>query len=119
LNPRDEAVDIDSDAYAAAMADTLSAPPKRKRKSDKPPEVPSGVFLRQYRPASRGLLLLYPLARRQEIDDNGRKFDHVFLSSKIAPIGIGISFPASANAKSVSYVVNSIYGAGDEDDGDT
>lgn len=118
LNPRDEAVDLDSDAYAAAMADTLSAPPKRKRKSDKPPEAPSGVFLRQYRPASRGLLLLYPLARRQELDDNGRKFDHVFLPAETAPIGIGISFPSSSNAKLVSYVVNSIYGVGDDDDGD-
>ena len=118
LNPRDEAVDLDSDAYAAAMADTLTAPPKRKRKSDKPPEAPSGVFLRQYRPAERGLLLLYPLARRQEIDDNGRKFEHVFLPVDIAPIGLGISFPASSNAKSVSYVVNSIYGAGDDDEGD-
>lgn len=118
LNPRDEAVDLGSDAYAAAMVDTLAAPPKRKRKTDKPPEAPSGVFLRQYRPADRGLLLLYPLARRQEIDDNGRKFDHVFLSVDTPPIGLGISFPASKNAKSVSYVVNSIYGAGDDDDGD-
>lgn len=118
LNPRDEAVDLDSDAYAAAMAKTLAAPPKRKRRTDKPPEAPSGVFLRQYRPAKRGLLLLYPLALRQEIDDDGRKFDHVFLPVDTAPIGLGISFPASSNARSVSYVVNSIYGAGDDDDGD-
>ncbi|MEQ8740328.1 MAG: Z1 domain-containing protein, partial [Hoeflea sp.] len=118
LNPRDEAVDLDSDAYAAAMAKTLAAPPKRKRKSDKPPEAPSGVFLRQHRPPERGLLLLYPLACRQEIDDDGRKFEHVFLPVEIPPIGLGVSFPASSNAKSVSYVVNSIYGAGDDDDGD-
>ncbi len=118
LNPRDEAVDLDSDAYAAAMADTLVAPPKRKRKTDKSPEAPSGVFLRRYRPTKRGLLLLYPLARSQEIDDDGRKFDHVFLPINPAPVGLGISFPASSNAASVSYVVNSIYGAGDDDDGD-
>ena len=118
LNPRDEAVDLDSDAYAAALADTLAAPPKRKRKTDKPPEAPSGVYLRQYRPSTRGMLLLYPLARCQEIDDEGRKFDHVFLPADTAPIGLGISFPASSNAQSVSYVVNSIYGAGDDDDGD-
>jgi hypothetical protein len=118
LNPRDEGVDLNAEAYAAAMGDTLKAPPKRKRKSDKPPETPSGVFLRQYRPPGRGLLLLYPLARHQELDDNGRRFDHVFLPVDPAPIGLGISFPASANAKSVSYVVNSIYGAGDDEEGD-
>jgi len=118
LNPRDEAVDLDSDSYAAAMADTLATPPKRKRRSDKPPVAPSGVFLRHYRPATRGLLLLYPLARQQKIGGNGRKFEHVFLPVKTAPIGLGISFPNSSNAKSVSYIVNSIYGAGDDDDGD-
>lgn len=118
LAPRDEAVDLDADDYGAALADTLAAPPKRKRRSDKPPEAPSGVFLRQYRPAKRGLLLLYPLARQQVIETEGGAIDHVFLPVDPAPIGLGISFPASGNARSVSYVVNSIYGAGDEDEGD-
>ncbi|HEX8125174.1 MAG TPA: Z1 domain-containing protein [Allosphingosinicella sp.] len=116
LNPRDEGVDLDADAWAAAFADTLATPPKRKRKSDKPPEAPSGVHLRQYRPATRGLLTLYPLARRAELDDNGRIFEHDFLPIELPPIGLGISFPASENAASVSYMVNSIYGAGDNDD---
>ncbi|MER8372375.1 Z1 domain-containing protein [Mesorhizobium sp. M1406] len=118
LNPRDEAVDLGADSYEAAMADTLAAPPKRKSKTDKLPEAPSGVFLRKYRPAKRGLLLLYPLARRQKLEHFGREVDHQFLPREPAPMGLGISFPASANAKSVSYVVNSIYGAGDDDDGD-
>jgi hypothetical protein len=116
LNPRDEAVDLDADAWAAAFADTLSTPPKRKRKSDKPPEAPSGVHLRKYRPATRGLLTLYPLARRAELDDEGRIFEHEFLPVGLPPIGLGISFPASKKASSVSYMVNSIYGAGDDDD---
>lgn len=118
LNPRDEAVDLGVDAYGAAMTETLTTPPKRQRKTDEPPKAPSGVFLRKYRPARRGLLLLYPLARRQRLEHESRKFDHVFLPVEPGPIGLGISFPASANAKSVSYVVNSIYGAGDDDGGD-
>jgi hypothetical protein len=119
LNPRDEGVDLDAVAWAAAMADTLAAPPKRKRKTDSPPEAPSGVHLRQYRPPTRGLLTLYPLSRSAELEHDGRRFDHLFLPVEVPPIGLGISFPASRNASTVSYVVNSIYGAGDDDDGDT
>lgn len=118
LNPRDEGVDLNADAWASAFADTLQAPSKKKRESDKAPDGPTGFFLRRYRPATRGLLLLYPLARRQEIDYEGGKFMHEFLPVAIPPIGLGISFPASANSSKVSYVVNSIYGAGDDDDGD-
>lgn len=118
LNPRDEGVDLDADAWAAALVDTLETPPKRKRKTDKEPDAPSGVHLRTYRPATRGLMMLYPLARRQRIDFDGRSFEHEFLPVDTLPIGFGISFPASKNAASVSYVVNSIYGASDEDDGD-
>lgn len=118
LNPRDEAVDLGAEAYQIAMRETLASPPKRRRRSDEPPKNPSGVFLRKQRPPERGLLLLYPLARRQLLDLGGSSFSHVFLPSEPGPIGMGVSFPASPNATSVSYVVNSIYGAGDDDDGD-
>ena len=118
LNPRDEAVDLSADAYGAAMTEALRTPPKRQRKTDEPPKTPSGVFLRKRRPAHTGLLLLYPLARRQELEHEGQKLDHVFLPVETTPIGLGISFPASVNAKSVSYVVNSIYGDADDDGGD-
>ena len=118
LNPRDEAVDLDRNAYDAAMAATRANPPKRRRATDRPPRSPSGVFLRKQRPASHGLLLLYPLARSQRIRHEDLETDHVFLPSEPAPIGLGISFPESSNAESISYVVNSIYSDTDNDDGD-
>ena len=117
LNPRDEAVDLGPDAYQAAMAATRANPPKRRRRTDQPPRSPSGVYLRKQRPASHGLLLLYPLARRQSIPHEDRVIDHVFLPVEPAPVGLGISFPDTGNAESVSYVVNSIYSDTD-DDGD-
>ena len=119
LNPRDEAVDLGPDAYDAAMAATLDNPPKQRRSSDRPPRSPSGVYLRKQRPESRGLLLLYPLARRQSITHEDRAIDHIFLPVEPAPIGLGISFPDTDKAEAVSYVVNSIYSDTDDDDGDT
>ena len=118
LNPRDEAVDLGRDAYDAAMAATRSNPPKRRRSIDGPPRSPSGVYLRGQRPARQGLLLLYPLARRQGVQHEGRTIEHVFLPVEPAPIGLGISFPDTVNAESVSYVVNSIYSDADDDGGD-
>jgi hypothetical protein len=119
LNPRDEAVDIGGDAYAAALAQTIATPPKRRRRSDQPPTQPSGTFLRVRRSPRTGLLLLYPLARRTRIlQPDGTRIEHEFLLVPTPPIGLGISFPASARAQSVTYVVNSIYGDSDDDEGD-
>jgi hypothetical protein len=118
LNPRDEAVDVDAAAYATAFAETLATPPKRRRRSDQPPTQPSGTSLRNRRPATTGLLLLYPLARRTDIQQpDGTRVPHEFLPVSTSPIGLGISFPASSRAQSVTYVVNSIYGDSD-DEGD-
>src|SRR3546814_11793948 len=49
LNPRDGAVDIGADAYAAALAQTIATPPKRTRESNEPPIQPSAPFLRTKR----------------------------------------------------------------------
>src|SRR3546814_14063807 len=57
LNPRDGAVDIGADAYAAALAQTIATPPKRRRESNEPPSQPSGPFLRTKRSPRTGLLL--------------------------------------------------------------
>ena len=119
LSPRDEAVDLGRDAYTAAMTATLTNPPKRRRNTDQPPKAPSGVFLRKQRSRQQGLLLLYPLARRHRYNHDGQTFDHVFLPVGPAPVGLGISFPDSLNAESVSYVVNSIYSDSDDYSDDT
>ncbi len=120
LNPRDEAVDIDAAAYAAAMAATIANPPKRRRADDdRAPAQPSGVFLRRQRAPESGLLLLYPLSRSALLGPDDTRVEHRFLEAAVPPIGMGISFPASSRAQSVSYVVNNIYAADDDDEGET
>lgn len=119
LNPRDEGVDIDAAGYDIAMRETLENPPKRRKatEDDRPPSKPSEVHLRRQRPATRGLLLLYPLARQAEITGpGGSPIQHKFLEIPEHIIGLGISFPASNRAQSVTYVVNSVYGIEDEDE---
>lgn len=121
LNPRDEAVDLGARAYADALTETLANPPKRRKTADdRPPDQPSGVYLRKQRPPARGLLLLYPLARRAVLHGtDGGRVEHIFLPVAVPPIGLGISFPASDRAQSVTYLVNSVYGATDDDEGET
>lgn len=118
LNPRDEAVDIGADDYDQAMAWTLANTPRHRRRTDTPPSSPSGESLRRQRPATTGLLLLYPLARTAQFPHDGATVNHTFLPVPTPPIGLGISFPASDRAQTVSYVVNSIYGDSDPDEGD-
>lgn len=111
LAPRDEAVDLDAAAWHAALENTVANPVKARRSTDAEPSQPSGIFLRRRRPSTHGLLLIYPLSRARQTDGAAR----VFLDVPVAPVGIGVSFPGSSNAQKVSYVVNSVYGAGDEE----
>ncbi|HET7463294.1 MAG TPA: Z1 domain-containing protein [Longimicrobium sp.] len=121
LNPRDEAVDISAEDYASAMEETLANPPKKRRAdAESTPANPSGVYLRARRSPRTGLLLIYPLARAAEPESaDGRRFRHEFLVAPVPPIGIGISFPASRRAQSVTYYVNAVYGAAGDDEGET
>lgn len=124
LAPRDETVDIGAEDYAAAMADTLANPPKRRRRDDGAdtydPAYPSGVYIRTKRPADTGLLLIYPLSRKGEIRQApAPAIEHDFLEVPQNPVGMAISFPASTRAQSVEYVVNSLFGAADDADGET
>lgn len=119
LNPRDEGIDIDASAYAAAMQDTLASPPRRRRPDAGPPTKPAEVQFRRQRSARTGLLLLYPLAREARLDDtDGKKVPHRFLDIAHPAIGLGISFPWSDRAEAVDYVVNAVYGEYD-DEGET
>jgi hypothetical protein len=66
LAPRDEAIDIGPEAWQRALQETLDewqARTNDQRRGENPPEVPSGPAIRGQRPATRGLLLLYPLTR--------------------------------------------------------
>lgn len=100
LAPRDEAIDMDQDAYVAALEQTIAAwhrDPGRSRRREAP-EIPSGLSIRGQRPAERGLLLIYPLASAK-----------AELPFSDPVIGFGISFPRSNSAVQVEYVVNNIY----------
>jgi hypothetical protein len=120
LNPRDEAIDIGAAGYAGAMAETIANPPKRRRADDDhAPAQPSGIYLRRQRAVDTGLLLLYPLSRSVLLGSDDARVEHRLLDAAVSPIGIGISFPASSRAQSVSYVVNNIYASDDDAEGET
>ena len=113
LSARDEAVDLDSPAWLAALGATKRAwkrNPGRQPDGSKPsePDIPSGPAIRNVRgkgaegiaPApERGLLLLYPLDPQMAGSD--------ILGDRKAPvIAIGISFPSSDSVVKVEYKVD-------------
>jgi hypothetical protein len=110
LSPRDEAIDLDEEAWQAAWKltceDRAKDPARGTDETAKePPKYPGGVWVRQVRglgaegvPAhpERGILLLYP------IDPKGAE-----LPSGVPPVvGFGVSFPASESATTVKYEVD-------------
>lgn len=111
LAPRDEAIDLGKDEYAAALAISVEeyklGHAAAQRSS--PPEEPSGIHIRHIRglgdPSGgmqghpeRGLLLLYPLSPvPAEISFDG------------PVMAFGVSFPASSTSTTVTYKVNNIY----------
>jgi len=113
MSPRDEAIDLDNDAWEAALAltrKTWRADPARSEESETEPTVPNGPALRKIRgfgaegvPASpeRGLLLLYAI--------DPAKSKPAFPSITPAIIAFGISFPGSNSSKKVEYKANDIY----------
>lgn len=110
LSPRDESIDLDEDAWMAALnltiEDRLMDPARRTEETGlEPPKAPSGGFVRQVRGLGakgvpghpeRGLLLIYP------IDPRGAG-----LPVDAHPvIGFGVSFPASRSTTTVKYEVD-------------
>ncbi|CAI8752719.1 Z1 domain-containing protein [Pseudomonas sp. IT-P258] len=110
LSPRDESIDLDEDAWMAALnltvEDRMMDPARRTEETGKePPKAPSGGFVRQVRGLGakgvlghpeRGLLLIYP------IDPCGAG-----LPVDAHPvIGFGVSFPASRSTTTVKYEVD-------------
>jgi hypothetical protein len=100
LNPRDETIDLDLPRYERAWQRTIQdwrIDPGRSRRKDQP-DTPSGPCIREQRSATDGLLLLYPLSPEEA------KVDSI-----LPLIGFGLSFPASQNARQVTYRVNNVY----------
>jgi hypothetical protein len=122
LSPKDEGIDIDLDAWQAALAETrkIWKEDPARLKNQKEPEVPSGPALRRVRghgvpgvPAhpERGVLLIY-LLDPQEVKDSGPRFGPTPI------VAFGISFPGSRSGAKVEYKVNNVlweqeYGAAD------
>jgi hypothetical protein len=101
VSPPHERIDIipGTPEYELAVDTTArmwaDSPRKDFREKDAPTE-PAGMACRRIRPASRGILLLYPLDPR-EARAGSREGDPF--------VGFAISFPGSQKAKSVDYMV--------------
>ena len=109
VSPRDEMRDLMAAELARAMRATIEAwqtnTPEDEKKEQ--PTAPSGLQIREARPVTRGLLMLYPLdpAHANMTDE------------KIKPImGLAISFPGSSNAQEITYTVNNVFITNDDDD---
>ncbi len=119
LSPRDEAIDLDSPAWLAALelARRSWKPDPARKKGNALPDAPNGPAIRKIRgmgapdvPAARerGVLLLYPL------DPNKAGVAGI----TVPIVGFGISFPASSSGVKVEYEVDHLlweteYGAAD------
>ncbi len=116
-SPKDERVDLDCppgldpDDVEEALKLTVEAYHANPGRRSGPPEEPSGRFLRRYRPASRGLLILYPIdaTKAHNLDARPAKGDY-----RSKPfIGFAISLPYSGRGTQVEYVVNNVYQQGE------
>jgi hypothetical protein len=111
LSPRDEGIDLDEGAWAAALVATREAwraDPARLRDSNEP-DAPNGPAIRKIRGfgaqgvpphPERGLLLLYAL--------DPEKAEVGFTPHTPPIIAMAVSFPGSNSGLKVEYKVNNI-----------
>ena len=100
VSPRDEALDLTEEEYRSALdltREMWTADPGRSRRTE-PPEIPSGPAIRRMRPATRGLLLLYPLDPSQ-----------ARMSASPPIMAFAVSFPESPHSATIEYVVTNTY----------
>lgn len=110
LSPKDEGIDLDAEAWAAALAETRRLwqedPDKLKNKTE--PDAPSGPAMRRVRGfgangvqahPERGVLLIYLLQPPAAfgLDQDGDPI-----------VAFGISFPGSRSGTKVEYKVNNV-----------
>jgi hypothetical protein len=98
----DETIDINSELYSKALKKTIDAWTinRGRSKRELPPDEPSGVFIREVRPSSKGVLIIYPLDPEGKSEKGAEGFPI---------IGFAISFPQIEGDKKVTYIVNNIY----------
>ena len=91
ISPSDESADLDQNTYEVALNEYQSRwKAESKNKSKLLPKIPQGQFIRRNRNKSSGLLIIYPISIE---------------GIKYPVIGVGVSFPESDTAESVSYIV--------------
>lgn len=73
-------------------------------RGDKEPDSPNGRVLRELRPETRGLMLLYPLTWH---DDKRNKYSSIEVEKP--HMGFALSFPVSDTAQPIEYLVNEVY----------
>ena len=98
LSPRDELADLSPGAVRRAFDDTQRAARGKVNRRGEPlePKIAGGPQIRRLRPATDGLLLLYPLVNPIE-------------PTATPVVGFAVSFPRSPNAVAVEYRVNEIW----------
>ena len=105
MSPRDEAIDLDEEAWSAALNETRRAfheDAGRDRSRTEPPDTPNGPAIRKIRPRTRGVLFLYVLDPALAGPDSG-------LADQGLPVaGFALSFPASDSGVRVDYKVNNV-----------
>jgi hypothetical protein len=109
VNPTDESVDLDTCDVRAAMELTIknwkvSNDPK---KANREPKRPGGPEIREVRAKSNGLMLLYPLDPAMAGMPKGSP----------VIVGMAVSFPSSATAREITYIVDNVFmrQGGDDD----
>jgi hypothetical protein len=93
----EEAADLSDEEYAEALALTIGLAASSPDQPVILPKVPSREQVRQVRPASRGLLMLYAIDYGDGADEFG--------------VAAAVSFPSSPRAQPLSYTVNPIWRA--------
>ena len=102
VSPADEMIDLTGEQVRLALEQTVREydPAKSRRRSE--PTEPSGPNIRRVRDPRKGLLLLYPLQKR---DAGGRPF-----------VGFAASFPKAERDTPIEYFVNTTYLQEDPED---
>jgi hypothetical protein len=117
VSGNDESLDLSAEEYDSAM--TLS---HRDISSDENPRTyPKRQHVREIRPSSRGLLLLYLIEGTTSMEEgNPEKRKVITPPGRFIP-SVALSFPTSETARPLTYTVNEVwrkqFGLG-EDDGD-
>lgn len=103
------------DKIALALAKKRAAEESETSSEATSPETAPGTIVRQLRPKTHGLLLIYPLVQPHEIPEKKSKAGVVVTAAEPMPgmdpagppsVGLAISFPASESAARVEYQVN-------------